>query len=253
MFDAVVLAGTGKESDLTRLENISNKAFILLNGRPLLAFVLDALRATPEVGRIAVVGPPENLAQFAWKETILSVPEAGSIPENILAGYLALRPRRHFLIVSSDIPLLSAASLDDFLVQSRPYLSDFYYPIIRREDTERRFPGAVRTYARLREGVFTGGNVFLLNPAKVEEVMTQLRRFVALRKSPARLAGELGVSFIVKFLTRRLSVAELESRLPDLLGLSGKAVFSRFAEIGTDVDKPSDLDLVRREQQSFTR
>jgi len=248
MFDAVVLAGTGKESELTRQEQVDNKAFIQLNGRPLLTFVLDALRGTPEVGRIAVVGPPHRVAQLAGQETVLAVPEAGGIPENILAGYLALRPERHFLIVSADIPLLSPAALDDFLEQAQPFLLDFYYPIVRREDSERRFPDAVRTYARLREGVFTGGNVFLLNPVKVEEAMPRLRRFIALRKSPARLAGELGFSFVIKLLTRSLSVAELERRLPELLGLSGRAVISRFAEIGADVDKPSDLEMLRREK-----
>jgi len=245
IIDVVVLAGAGKLSELTRQERVDNKAFILLEGLPQIVFVLKALRAVPEVSRIAVVGPQDRLAHLAGEYEATAVQETGSIPGNILAGYRALKPERHFLLVTADIPLLSAAALTDFLAQAKPYLYDFYYPIVAREDSERCFPGTVRTYARLLEGTFTGGNVFLLNPAKVEEAMPRLQRFIAWRKSPLRLAGILGPGFILKFLSRRLSISELERRLPGLLGLSGKAIISRYAELGTDIDKLSDLELVR--------
>lgn len=246
MFDVVVLAGTGKSSELTRCEQVDNKAFISIAGRPLLAFVLEALRTTPEVGRIAVVGPQERLASLIGEYEAIAVQETGGIPGNILAGYRALLPSKHFLLATADIPLLTAEALTDFLERAKPYVHDFYYPIVAREDSERRFPGVVRTYACLREGTFTGGNIFLLNPDKVEEVMPRLHRFIAWRKSPLKLAGILGPVFIFKFLARRLSIAELERRLPDMFGLSGKAIISGYAEIGTDVDKLSDLELVRK-------
>lgn len=246
MFDVVVLAGTGKASELTRCQQVDNKAFIRIEGRPLLAFVLEALRAAPEVGRIAMVGPQEGLAYLTGEYEAIAVQETGSIPGNILAGYRALLPSKQFLLATADIPLLTAAAVSDFLESAKPYLYDFYYPIVTREDSERRFPGVVRTYARLREGAFTGGNIFLLNPDKVEVAMPRLHRFIAWRKSPLRLAGILGPLFILKFLSKRLTIEEVERRLQDLFGLSGKAIISRYPEIGTDVDKPSDLELVRK-------
>lgn len=249
MFDVVVLAGAGKVSALTRDEQVDNKAFILIEGRPLLAFVLEALRATPEVGRIAVVGSREKLTPVVGQYDATAVEETGTIPGNILAGYRALQPANHFLLATADIPLLSPEALSDFLARAKPYLYDFYYPIISREVSERRFPGVVRTYAGLRDGSFTGGNIFLLNPAKVEETMPRLHRIIALRKSPLRLAAMLGPLFVLKFLTGRLSIGELERSLPKLFGLSGKAIISSYAEIGTDVDKPGDLELVRKSFQ----
>lgn len=245
MFDAVVLAGTGKSSELTGCEQAGNKAFILIEGRPLLAFVLEALRDAPEVGRIAVVGPQEKLTPLAGEYEVQVVQETDTIPGNILAGYRALQPAKHFLLTTADIPLLTAAALTDFLERTKPCLYDFYYPIVDREESERCFPGVVRTYVTLREGTFTGGNIFLLNPDKVEVALPRLHRFIAWRKSPLRLAGILGPVFILKFLTRRLSIGELERCLPNLFGLSGKAIISGYAGISTDVDKPSDLELVR--------
>jgi molybdopterin-guanine dinucleotide biosynthesis protein A len=245
MFDVVVLAGTSKASELTSCEQVDNKAFILIEGRPLLAFVLEALRAAPEVGRIAVVGPRERLTHLIGEYEALLVQETDTIPGNILAGYRALQPKKHFLLATADIPLLSAAALADFLERTKPCLYDFYYPIVARKDSERCFPGVVRTYVALREGTFTGGNIFLLNPDKVEEAMPRFHRFIAWRKSPLKLAGILGPLFILKFLTRRLSIGEVERCLANLFGISGKAIISGYAEISTDVDKLSDLELVR--------
>jgi molybdopterin-guanine dinucleotide biosynthesis protein A len=247
VIDCVVLAGTGKASALTIAENVKNKAFIEINGRTLLDYSLEALRAVSRIGRIAVVGPESELKSFTERYRILTVPEAGSILENIFAGFNALKPTGYFLVVAADIPLLSALAVEDFIDQCSPYQLDFYYPIIGREDNERRFPGVTRTYVKVKEGVFTGGNLFLVNSDKVKEGLPLVNKFIEMRKSPIKLAAILGFSFIVKYLSRRLTIRELENRVSILLGIRGMAVISRYPEIGTDVDKPSDLEIMRRE------
>jgi GTP:adenosylcobinamide-phosphate guanylyltransferase len=247
MIDAVVLAGTGKSVPLTEEEGVDNKAFIDIKGKFMLSYTLDALRAVESIGRIAVVGPAEKLSPLVKQYNILVVDEIGEIPENIKAGASALKPEGHILIASGDIPLLTAAAVEDFLAQCLPYDNDFYYPIVSKEENDKRFPGMKRTYARLREGVYTGGNLFLVNPAKIDQGLPRLRKFIELRKSPLRLLAALGVGFVLKFISKRLTITELENNFPRLLGITGKAVISRYAEIGTDVDKTSDLELVRRE------
>ncbi|MBS4031882.1 MAG: nucleotidyltransferase family protein [Clostridiales bacterium] len=246
MIDVVVLAGTGKETPLTVGENVKNKAFIHINGRAMLSYTLDALRAVTAIDRIAVVGPVEQLSPLIDEYGILVVAEGGNITDNIDKGFAALQPKQHFLIVSADIPLLTPTSVEDFLAKCSPYSHDFYYPIVSKENSEKSYPGVTRTYARLREGTFTGGNLFLMNPGKLEESLPRLLRFFELRKSPLKLVSVLGFSFIVKLVSKRLSITEVEMRIPGLLGLSGKAVISSYPEIGTDVDKPSDLELMKK-------
>ncbi|MBS4023603.1 MAG: nucleotidyltransferase family protein [Dethiobacter sp.] len=247
MFDVVVLAGTGKKTPLTEQEGVDNKAFIEINGRTLLSFTLEALRAVKIIDRIAAVGPVDQLSALIEQYNLLVVSEKGEITDNIQAAVSALRPRKHFLIVAGDIPLLTARAAEDFLEQCAPYEADFYYPIVSKEENEKRFPGIERTYARLKDGVFTGGNLFLVNPHKVDEWLPRLNRFIELRKSPFRLANALGFGFVLKFIRKTLTIAELERNVPRLLGISGKAVICGYPEIGTDVDKISDLELVRRE------
>jgi GTP:adenosylcobinamide-phosphate guanylyltransferase len=247
MYDVVILAGSGKETELTVAEKVTNKAFITIGGRPMLAYVLDALKKTGKVDRIAVVGPVAELLPFIEEYGIVAVAQGDSIPENLSKGVDALRPRQHFLIVSADIPFLTPQAVLGFLEACKPYDFDFYYPIVSKEDNNKRFPGVERTYVTLRDGVFTGGNLFLANPGGVEVALPRLDRFFALRKSPLKLAATLGVGFLLKLLTKRLTISQLEKRFSSLFGLNGKAVLSPYAEIGTDVDKLTDLELARKE------
>ena len=247
MFDVVILAGGGKEKELIEYTGLANKAFIPIHGKPMLAYVLEALKKTGEVGRIVVVGPINELAPLIERYEIIAVSEAHNVPENLRKGVDILKPRAHFLIVAADLPFLKAEAVSSFLKQCKPYEWDFYYPIVSKEDNEQRFPGVKRTYVQLRDGTFTGGNLFLLNPASLDKALPRLEQVFSLRKSPIKLAGLLGSKFIFRFIARQLTLSELETRFSALFALSGKAVITRFPEIGTDVDKPSDLELAKRE------
>ncbi|MBT9138706.1 MAG: 2-phospho-L-lactate guanylyltransferase [Syntrophomonadaceae bacterium] len=247
MFDVVILAGGGKEKELIEYTGLPNKAFIPIHGKPMLAYVLEALKKTGEVGRVVVVGPIKELAPLIERYGIIAVPEARNVPENLRNGVAVLQPRAHFLIVAADLPFLKAEAVSSFIKQCKPYEWDFYYPIVSKEDNERRFPGVKRTYVKLRDGTFTGGNLFLLNPASLNNALSRLEQVFSLRKSPIKLAGLLGSKFIFRFILRQLTLSELEARFSVLFALSGKAVVTSFPEIGTDVDKPSDLELAKRE------
>lgn len=245
MPDILILAGSGKESDLTLREGVKNKAFITIHGKAMLERILDAMVKVPGAGRIAVVGPPEQLMPYCRSHNILPVPEKGGIPDNIRAGMQILQPRGHFIISTADIAFITPAAVEGFVEQCRPYDRDAYYPIVAREANEKRFPEMQRTYVRLADGVYTGGNLFLVNPSTLETSLPRIEHFFKLRKSPFRLAAYLGLPFILRFLTRSLSVADLEKKVSVMLSIRVKAVFSQSPEIGTDVDKLSDLALAR--------
>jgi phosphoenolpyruvate carboxylase len=98
----------------------------------------------------------------------------------------------------------------------------------------------------LREGTFTGGNLFLVTPRVVRTKGDQVRAFVAARKSPAKMAGLIGPAFAVKLALGKLSAHELEVKISAMFGLRGAVIFTDDAEIGVDVDKLSDLELARR-------
>jgi hypothetical protein len=102
-----------------------------------------------------------------------------------------------------------------------------------------------RTYIHFKEGIYTGGNLFLLNPWIVEPCAPKVEKFIAYRKNPIKLAGLLGWSFVFRFFTKSLSLSELETKVSGLWGIKGRVVIAPYPEIGIDVDKPSDLQLAR--------
>lgn len=247
MFDAVILAGGGKDEPLTRQEGVSNKAFIDLYGRPLLAYILDALDGTVSIGRVFVVGPERELANLLGQGyRFTPIPEEGGLLENVAAGLRAANQKRPCLVLTGDIPLIDREIIEGFLKLCEPFDGDFYYPILTRENCRERFPQMERTYVRLRDGHFTGGNIALVRPDWYARCRHRLDQFVAYRKKPLKLLQILPLSFILKFLLNRLAVDDLEGYLSALLQVRAHAVPCSFIEIGTDVDKISDLEVVRQ-------
>jgi len=246
MVDAIILAGTSKPTELTVVEMVDNKAFIRIGEQTMLQYVYAALQRAAGIGRIAVVGPEADLQACLEDQDVLIVQEGKTIMENVERGFKALQPTGYFLVCSADIPFLTAEAVEDLLSACEPFTADFYYPIVARSDNDKRFPGVRRTYVKLADGEFTGGNLFLVNPACLEKALPRLERLFAARKSPLKLASLLGFAFIVKLFSRKLTIAELEKRFSELFAVAARAVISRYPEIGTDVDKLSDLDLARR-------
>ncbi|MGL5513835.1 MAG: nucleotidyltransferase family protein, partial [Sporomusa sp.] len=180
------------------------------------------------------------------------VPGGQTILETIDQGMKALGHANRTLVVTADIPLLTPAAIEDFLDQCAGLDADLYYPIIAWTDHERRFPGNKRTYVRLKEGTFTGGNIFLVNPKIVDQCMKVAERIIANRKNPLKLCCLLGWTFVIQFIFGTLRLKQVEERVETILGVKGAVIQSQYAELGLDVDKPSDLDLVRNFSQYRT-
>jgi hypothetical protein len=124
---------------------------------------------------------------------------------------------------------------------------DLYYPIISKSEVEKKYSSTRRTYVGLKDGVFTGGNLFLLNPDVYKKCVENGQKIIQLRKSPLGLCRLLGIGFVVKFLLRSLTLAEAERKVSQLLGMiDGVVVVSKYPEVGVDVDKPGDLELAKK-------
>ncbi|WP_027717165.1 nucleotidyltransferase family protein [Desulfovirgula thermocuniculi] len=244
MVDAVVLAGSPNSGPLKECSPVPYEALIPIGPKAMVQYVVEALLAARGVGRVVVVGPRELEGCLAGFPVEL-VPPGKDLLENVLRALERLPGAGRVLVASSDIPLLTPRAVEDFLEQCRGREADLYYPVVPREAVERSFPGpSRRTYVRLRDGVFTGGNLFLVNPEVVPRCLGFGQRFIAARKSPWKLCRLLGAVFLLRYLLRRLSIEEARDRVSRLMGIRGEVVISRYAEVGVDVDKPADLEMV---------
>jgi hypothetical protein len=150
------------------------------------------------------------------------------------------------LLSTADLPLLTPEAIRDFLERCFKVEAELYYPIITRQSIEEKFKGARRTYVRLKEGTFTGGNLALMRADALTPCALKGEKLVKLRKSPLGLARQIGLLFILKFILGRLTLAEAERSFSRLLGVKGTAIITPYPEIGMDVDKPEDWELVCR-------
>ncbi|NCO34909.1 MAG: hypothetical protein AUJ92_21670 [Armatimonadetes bacterium CG2_30_59_28] len=231
----------------------SCKALIPLHdGRTCIDCVLDALRESHSVATVVVVGETA-LAEAAQQAGAQLVEQGVSVVENLFIGFSSLGWPRQCLICTCDVPLLTPASVDFIVRAGTEVNADVVYPIISREVSEAAFPRARRTYATLTDGTFTGGNLMLLNGEFVRRSKSTIQSVFAARKSPIKLCRMLGLRFILRFLMKKLSVAEVERRVCSLLNCTGRALVCPFPEVGFDVDQPEDLEAVSEFMQRPSR
>lgn len=243
--DAVVLAGAENDGKLGGVSEAAHEALIPIRGKPMIGYVLDALMAAEAVRRIVVVGPVAALrSECPIPPGVELVDSGATMVENIRIGIDSLKPDGPVLIVTSDIPLIHGEAVDDFVRRCAGAKADIYYPIVEKASNEALFPGVKRTYVRLKDGVFTGGNLALIEPEIVPACEVMIARAVAMRKHPLQLSRLLGFRFIVKLLFNRLTLREIEERVGTILGFRGVGIISPYPEVGIDVDKPEDLSLV---------
>ncbi len=249
-WNAVVLGGGDPGDEFAAAHGVAVKPLIEVAGRPMGEWVLRALRDSGQVARVAYVGP---LTPEMAELVDVRVTDRGTLIANLEAGVAALRepgraesgnPAHRVLVVTADIPMLSGEQVREVLA-SAPDVG-LVYPIVEKAVCEASYPGVKRTYARLKDGTFTGGNLFLLDPALIGKFLPRLRAVLDARKQPIKLAGIVGPVFIVKMLLGQLKIAELERRVSQILGVEARALITPHAAVGTDIDKPGDLALAEQ-------
>ncbi|MGI6652373.1 MAG: NTP transferase domain-containing protein [Limnochordia bacterium] len=242
--DAVVLAGAPNTGQLQEVRSEKWEAEIPIFGRPMVNYVIEALHSSSCVGEIIVVAPAEIkdllVPQARWVEA------GNSLTENIFRAMDALEKKNNILFVTSDVPFIHAEVIDDFVNRCGELKGEIFYPITSKEATEKQYPETARTYFTLKEGSFTGGNILLATPQAVINSRWVMDEVFSRRKKPWKLIRMLGLLFIVKFLTKQLSLRELEQRASEILGHSGVIIISPYPELSNDIDKPSDLQLAEK-------
>ncbi|KUO50720.1 MAG: hypothetical protein APF76_15595 [Desulfitibacter sp. BRH_c19] len=244
--DALVIAGGYNNDKLQKCSEVAKEALIPIGDKVMVEYVVNALEHTPGINKIVVVGPIELKNIFADKKHLLVAEEGKTAIDSVINGLELLKPQGRLLILTADIPLINPTAITGFLEACQEKDIDIYYPIVPKEVNEAKYPGIERTYVTIKDGTFTGGNAFFVNPKIVKKCAEKGKKLVKLRKSPLALSSLIGWTFILKLVSKRLTLKEAEEKFSGLLDVKARAVISPYPEIGIDVDKPSDLQLVKK-------
>jgi GTP:adenosylcobinamide-phosphate guanylyltransferase len=250
--DALILAGGESPPDIAAATGCTDRAGIPIHGRPMITWVFDALRATAGIERIAVVGSTAtNTAVTALAPDAITVTASERMLDNAIGGMRALGASS-VLVCTCDIPLVTAATFNEFISGAQQQGFVAAYPIVRRETALAAFPTGRRTYSRLRDGTFTGGNAVIVPGEAIERLSVLIDAAYRARKNPVGLAKLLGPTILIKAATRRLSIADIAQKMTQILGCRTGAIQMKDASIAFDIDKIDDYNVAQQalEQRS---
>ena len=243
--DVVLPAGGRIEGTFARETGVSIKALLSCGAATLLTRTVGVLRASPAVGRIVVVGPPDLAADPGGQAADALLPDQGDGAPNTLHGLEWLRARGadRVLVAAADLPFLDAAAIHWFLARA-PAEAELVAPVVRRQAFERRFPASTNEYLGLRDGEWTLGCLFLVCPTALNRSRLHLERAFAARKSQLAMARLLGPRFVARFLLRRLTVEAIRGRCAELLECRAAVLPDAPPELAYDLDLPAHYRYV---------
>ena len=226
------------------------KALLDVAGRPMVQWVLDAINGARSIERIVLVGIPDS-AGLASSKPLICLPDEGDMLANIQSGAREIARvdpgAVHALVCSSDIPALRPEMVDWLAEQVLREDADICYNIIFRQAMEARYPGSRRTYLHVREGEACGGDMNAIRLSVALGAHPIWKRIIDSRKQPLRQAALVGFDTLFLLLIRRLSLQIAEKKFAQHLGLRGRALPCPYPEMGMDVDKPFQLEIMREE------
>lgn len=292
--DAVVLAGTHQNPK--RLIAGRNKAFLKVGGKVLIQYVVDALLDAERVGRIFVVGPAEELLAelTGYSSKVRVIAQRGKMLTNCWAGIEASEDchrhdrtipasERPLLIISCDLPLVTARSLDDFICRCARLdnASDQPYamlagvvdePGVRPFHPEGTRPGIKRPFVELEFGRLRLANIYVARPrnlANQEFLQTGFsyrkakdwRNVVALTFNFFKSHGGWQAAWLTVRLQLTLMLSKrkgywykrlkkgntrerVEKSVSEVLGGPVKVVISPYGGLSLDVDDEEDFRIL---------
>jgi len=255
--DCVIIAGgqPGPDDPLYPYTGDKPKALIDMCGRPMLAYVVDALQGSRYVNDIMIVGLGSDMG-MQFKRPVYHLPDQGSLVSNAIAGLEWARQRKPgvnaVLTCSADIPTLTSGIVDEFVESCQPFDYGLYYTFVTEETFERRFPGSNRTFVKLKDARVAGGDLTIMDPDLVDVNRDLWEALAHGRKHAWQLARIVGLRFLLKFLLHQLSLADIEVTAGRIIGKPVRALISPHAELAMDGDKPHQIDLLRADLQRQT-
>ena len=253
-FTAIVLAADRDDPDpVARASGASCKAMTPVGGIPMLARVLETLRAAKTVDRVIICGPPRivvekdaHLQQLLDSDRLQWMPSRQSPSTSAAAALKTVAADTPVLITTADHALLSPVMVDHFCNQARLASADVLVALAAYQAVMRAYPDMRRTATRFQDGPYCSCNLFGILTARGRRAVDFWRQVENERKKPWKMINKLGWLVVLRYLLGRLPLAEGLNRGSRLLATRADAVLMPFPEAAVDVDTPADWRFVEK-------
>ena len=293
--DCIILAGN--RDDYRAFSEKPNKAFLEIQGQTILQRMLAQVEKVEAIDRFLLVGPKAQIESHlkTWlpgdfRKPVLVFEQGSDLVNNIeevlQASQEGADADRYVLILPSDIPLLIAPEVEQFIEQcdmsrydmvsgltTEKALSAFY--------PEGEKPGVKMAYFCFKNGKYRINNMHMIRPAamlqghyirktyamRYQKEWTNILRmmfnllkvlvrnpdglFIYVGMSLARYFNERGYHRCARFLSKRFPIERAARSISKVLKLRFKIAVTHLGGAAIDVDNASDFEAVAHRYQEW--
>lgn len=252
---AGVLAGERPgPSELSEAEKVALKVLIDIDGRPMLARVLDVVqRSLPD--RVPLIAGPddERLPAAGWLVDAIEngrVTRVGAAPSPSRSARALVKAglaggAAAVAITTGDHPLLTPETFRCFIADALATDAEAVVGLADYTAVKDAFPASRRTALRFSDGFRCGCNLFLFRGAGAMRVLDFWQEVEQERKRPDRILRRLGAGLAVRYLAGRLPLADAVAQLGRITSARIATVLVPDPDAAVDVDNLEDLATVR--------
>ncbi len=250
-YPALVLGGYSpdKPDPLALAVGADRKSLIDVAGKPMIYWTVKALAESERVDSITIVGlSPEDNIDFGVD--VNYVQNQSTHIDNIMAGVRALQENdpdtAYAVVASADVPLLQFRTVDWFVDACEKKGGDFFYSLVEQQVMDSQYPGSARSFVPTADGRYCGGDLFFVDIHVAAGNEDLIRDLLDRRKNVFQQIRLAGIGTLIKFLFRRLTLQDAEDVASRLVNCDARVLVSPYADLGMDVDKPHQLEMVRQ-------
>lgn len=247
-YNLIILAG-GENETWCNQYGYNRKAFLPINGEPMLGRVIHAYRKSKYIDKIVVVGSKELDQLAAMKYVHKRLGEGGSFIQNLVKAVLYIKTAiykfrsKHngYLISFCDAAYLNTEIIDETIENIDKHDPGLVIHYVQKETLAKAgFPVENRSYMPVAGKKYTGSNIYYVKHFRVlVKVLKDIVTLRSYRKNPKLILRHIGCE--------DKDFPGISEVLSHKLGNKTRIFVSPYAEMGVDVDKPIDYELAKIE------
>jgi len=237
------------------------KALLPFLGKRLIDWQLEALRESPYVSGLYVIGLSEEEVDFDYPVHIVPCATRSDFVDKLEAGLSYLEemgdlPDR-VIISSCDAPGIRVAEINDFFEAVTAHADcEFIMGMVPEEVAEAVFPGSGRVVAHFKDCDVFPGELFALSPRAIRDNMDFIRAIGDRRRQINRHKNKIGMGPVLRYVARKpgswplllryslgwATLGDAESAFSRVFKCKTKGVIIPDVGFGMDMDLPEDYE-----------
>ncbi len=252
---ALILAASRKGPDdpVARLQGVSHKCLVQIDGEVMLERVVREIRASGHVGRIFVSIESESLlrqspalAARLDAGDIAFVPSGENLFLSVVGAAGQVASPFPLLVSTGDNALHTSAMIDHFAEAFLASHDDTMVAMTPADMILAAYPDGRRAFHELKDGGWSSCNLYGLRNDKALRAARAFETGGQFGKNPQRIAAAFGLPFMVKYRLRLATLDGLARHLSRRWKLTVSPVIMPFADAPIDVDSPDDFERTER-------